>query len=377
MASSSDRPSERRRRRQAQAMATQGSDKQAPARQKSAPSTQMPRRRLLIGTSLAALVIVVGIIGSALFGSQTPPPLNNAIWLGKSWTYTNRSEGEISEFASQLQQNQIGKIYAYVSTLNISNRWSGGPAGNDSFMQSQDDVVYFRETLKEAFPQSEIYGWIEIWTTSSTPDAYRFDDPDFRARVADFSQVMVDELGFDGVFLDVKPLFSGDDNFIQLIRHVRSAVGLDVPIAVALSPDLMPPDANLASIPRIAPGAFWAEADKQQVMVSVDEIAVQMYQSYRSDPVDYINWVAHHVETYASLPNADTRILISIPYYQTESAAHDPTVETIAAALDGINVGLSRLDEETRAVLTGVAIYADQTPGAEQWAVYNEKWLSR
>ena len=377
MASSSDRSSERSRRRPTQAMATQGGKNPPPSRQPRSPARiSLPKNRLFIGSSLALLVIIAGIIAAPLFRSESPAPLDNAIWLGKSWTYANRDESEITDLAAQLQQRQIGKVYAYVSTLNISSRWSGGPAGNDSFMHSQDDVMYFRETFKQAFPQSEIYGWIEIWTTPGLTGEDRFGAADFRENVAEFSSIMVDELGFDGVFLDVKPLFGGDGNFVQLIRHVRSAVGLDVPIAVALSPDLTPPAAGLAAVPGLAPGAMWAAADKQQVMAAVDEIVLQVYQSYRDDPVDYINWAAYHVETYASLSDADTRILISIPHYQGNDG-HDPAVETIAAALDGVNIGLSRLDEQQQAALTGVAIYADQDLGQEQWEVYSEKWLTR
>ena len=85
------------------------------------------------------------------------------------------------------------------------------------------------------------------------------------------------------------------------------------------------------------------------------------------------------MRTYISLLNEDanTRILISVPNYQAGSIAHSPSVETIAAALDGVTVGLTGLDEAARASLTGVAIYSDQDLSQEQWNIYQDKWLNR
>lgn len=379
MDSSSDKPaSERSRRRSTQAMATQSGDKRSGQTRRERP-VRRSRRRLLIGIPLVILVAVGAVIGSSRFGNDQPRSLDNAIWLGKSWTYAGRGDGEINDLASRLEQNQIGKIYAYVSTLNISSRWSGGPYGNDSFMQSQDDVVDFRQALKQAYPASAIYGWIEIWSTSGSAGEYRLGDRDLQQNIADFSSRMIDELGFDGILLDVKPLFGGDDDFLQLIRHVRSAVSVDVPIAVAVSPDLTPDDSEVASVARIAPGTMWTAVDKQQVMAAADEIVLQLYQSYRDNPLDYIHWVAYHVRTYIGLRDeeANTRILISIPNYQAGSIAHSLAVETIAAALDGVTVGLAGLDEAARPALTGVAIYSDQDLSQEQWNIYQDKWLSR
>ena len=375
MDSSSDKPtSERGRRRPAQAMATQGGQHNTQTRR--ARRDQQPNRLLIVGIALVILAALAVAIGPSLFGSEQTSPLDNAIWLGKSWTYDGRSDSELTDFASQLQQNQIGKIYAYVSTLNISSRWSGGPYGNDSFMQSQDDVVDFREAFKQAYPQSEMYGWIEIWATDSAGD-YRLDDQDVQQNIADFSSRMIEELGFDGILIDVKSLFSGSGDLLQLIRQVRSAVSVDVPIAVAVSPDLTPDDDTVGAVAQIAPGTMWSAADKQQIIAAADEIVLQLYQSYRSSPLDYINWVAYHVKTYIDLLDEDTRILISIPNYQTASVAHSPSVETIAAALDGIRVGLASLDDERQSALTGVAIYSDQDISPEQWSVYQDKWLSR
>ncbi len=377
----SDKPTtERSRRRQAQAMATQGGDRQSDASSRQTQRGRRVRSSKVINSMLIAsfLVIFVGIVAARLIISQDrSTPIENAIWLDKSWTYASYDEGELADFAQQLRQNQIGKIYAYVSTLNTNNLWAGGAEGRQSFIQSQDNVAAFKDAIKEAYPDSAIYGWIEIWAYTQSGE-YRLGDSDFRERVADFSNNIIEDLGFDGVFLDVKPLFRATEDFFQLIRDVRTAVGVRIPVAVSIAPDLTPKNVELASIPDIAPGTRWAAWDKRKLLISVNEVVLQMYQSYRSDPLDYIHWVAYHVETYLNMLTADStiRLLISIPHYQAASPAHDLSVETIAAALDGVKVGLSRVDEEKQDLLTGVAIYTDRALSQEQWDIYNEKWLS-
>lgn len=381
MASSSDKPTtERSRRRQPQAMATQGGDRQS---DDSSRQTQRGRRvkssTVIYSAVIGSLLVIfaVATVARLIISPDEPEMLENAIWLDKSWTYASPNEGELADLAEQLRQNQIGTIYAYVSTLNTNNLWAGGADGRQSFIQSQDDVVAFKDALKQAYPESIIYGWIEIWAYAENGE-YRLDDSGFYERVADFSHNMIEEFGFDGVLLDVKPLFGANSDFFQLIRDVRSAVDLRIPIAVVVSPDLNPIDAGVASIPEIAPETMWTAEDKQQALISANEVVLQMYQSYRSDPLDYIHWVAYHVESYLNLLHAEsiTRVLVSIPHYQAESPAHDLSVETIAAALDGVRVGLSRLDEERQNLLTGVAIYTDRALSQEQWDIYHKKWLS-
>ena len=112
-------------------------------------------------------------------------------------------------------------------------------------------------------------------------------------------------------------------------------------------------------------------------MVSADEVVLLMYQSYRQEPLDYINWVAYHVETYVNELETDTNVLVSIPNYGGASSAHNPAIETMEKALAGVSEGLRRLDEAMRPLLTGIAIYSDEQLSQSEWNVFREKWLQR
>lgn len=379
-----------KRRKEKQAMVVRGGTKRTTSNRQQIrpqdkiklPPIRLPKNPIIFGIPLAILVIV-GVIGAlALFKNAEPESFNNAMWVDRSWTYGDYTEDELSQFAERLKANRIGTVYGYVSTLNINNNWSGGQQGTGSFMQSRDDVTDFVDDLKRFHPTVNVYGWVEIWTTLDSEDGYRLDDEELHDNIADFSRRMINELGFDGVFLDVKPLFTDNEDFLKLMRTVRASVGLDTPIAIAVPADLTPDDENVSQVEGIAPNTMWDANFKQRVMISANEIVITVYQSYRDNPLDYMNWVAYQVETYVNLIsdlelNTDTKILVSIPNYQTESDAHDPTIETIAAALDGINIGLGKIDEEMQPLLTGVAIFSDRDLSDTQWDIYQQKWLNR
>ena len=344
---------------------------------RSEPQVSTPIWRILFGIS-AGILIVAGVVFGlgALKGGETVT-YDNGIWLDRTWTHGRVADARISEFAGRLKQNQIGKLFAYASTLNMDGRWTGGAQGEGSFMESRADVADFVQRFKERHQAAAIYAWIEIWANLDPADGYRLDSMALHENVADFSRLLVEGLGFDGIMLDVKPLFDENDDLIRLIRSVRSAIGLEKPIAVAVPADLTPTDRGLVPLTSIAPGTMWSSNYKQRVMVSADEVVLLMYQSYRQDTLDYINWVAYHVETYVNLLGGDTRILVSIPNYGGPSAAHNPSVETMSAALDGVILGVSRLAEDDKSRLTGVAIFSDEYLDQSQWNLYRETWLQR
>ncbi len=336
-----------------------------------------PRNRLRVAT-IGGVIVIAGFAFGAFFNRESETlPLNNAIWLDRTWVYGDIGDAQMLEFADRLVAHRIGKAYVYVSSLDIDNRWTGGPQGADGFMNSRLAVAQFVDAFKSQNDRVDLLAWIEIWTHLDRVDGYRLDDTNLHQNIADFSRLLVDQLGFDGVLLDVKPMFAGKDDFIRLIRRVRSAVGSEHTIAVAATADLTPHDLRLQEIPTIAPGTMWSSNFKQRIMVLADEVVLLMYQSYRQSRLDYVNWIAYHVETYVNLLEANTDILVSIPNYGGASSAHNPEVETMEAAIDGVREGLRRLDEVERALVTGVAIFSDEQLSEADWALFREQWLQR
>ena len=336
-----------------------------------------PRNRLRFVSAASAVIIAGAVVGSLAMRRPVAEPLNNAIWLDRTWIYGDLESGRLRAFADRLIENQIGTAYAYVSSLGIDNRWSAGLQGEGSFTNSQPAVAEFVRAFKSQSDELRVYGWIEIWTHLDNGDGYRLDDANLHSNIADFSRHLVTQLGFDGVLLDVKPLFSDNDDLIRLIGRVRSAVGADLPIAVAVTADLTPQELRMQNVESIAPGTMWSPSFKKRVTVAANEVILLMYQSYRQEPLDYVNWVAYHVETYIDEVEPGTKILVSIPNYGGASSAHDPAIETIENALNGVSKGLRRLEEEKRPLLTGIAIFSDEQLSQSDWDSFRESWLQR
>lgn len=324
----------------------------------------------------AAVLLVIGVV--ALLGLINPPEAEtypNAIWLGRNWTYSDRPDSDFESLAAEMRESNVGTVYAFISSMKVDGTWSGDPDGRNRFTEVEESVLSFAGRFRQVFPEVTLYAWIEVRAT--TPEGYRLDSTQVQQTVADLSRTSIETYGYDGVLLDVKPLFDGNEDYLQLLRTVRGSVGLDATIAVAVPPDLTPTDADLTLPPQIAPGTVWSAEYKQRVVLQADTLVVTAYNSYLTSPLDYINWVAYQVQAFMNAPGdiqTDTRVVISIPAYDDNLPAHDSSVESIASALDGVRRGLEAFDETLLPRLRGVAIFPDRDLTPEDWRTFREKW---
>lgn len=339
------------------------------------PEIRLPNSPLLYFVPLAVVIVLGVVLLLALLKDEEPGAAPNAIWLDTTWTYTRRSDDELIALARTLRENQIGTVYAFVSSLKDNLTWSGDVTALNRFNEVEPSVSDFVQRFRQVYPEARLYGWLEV-RVDLAADGYRLDDEALHAAVAGFGRSVVSQLGFDGVLLDVKPLWSASEDLLVLVRAVRGSLGLDTPIAVVLAPDLTPPELE-NNPPIIAPDTLLEAEFKRRVALQADQIVVMAYQSYRDNPLDYIEWVAYQVQAYTdaigALPAA-ADLIISLPLYTNSPPAHDATVETLAASLDGVNLAMMRLEEDA-ALLAGVAIYSDRDLTAEDWLIFRDKWL--
>lgn len=331
---------------------------------------------LLIPAGVVVLIVVILLLGLINPPENTSAP--NAIWISREWSHGEHSDEEVAAYAQQLRENRIGQLYVYVSSLRDDNAWSGLGDARNSFFDAEPRVQTFLTQMRSAYPNAQIYAWIEISTEAA--DGYRLDRDQVRVTAASFSSRMVTRLGFDGVLLDVKPLFAENDDFPALVRAVRGEIGLDTPLLVTVPPDLTPSGTSLLLPEIIAPGTEWSDEYKQRIALQADTLIITAYNSYQSDPVGYIEWVAYQVETYTTAAmeiDSATRIMVSVPDYAEFLPAHDASIETFAGALDGVVMGVQRLSEEDSLVFAGVALFSDSALSEDDWRIYREKWLSR
>jgi hypothetical protein len=326
------------------------------------------------------LLLIFGVIfGLNLFKDEAVVADPNAIWAGTEWTYERRGEEAVNVFAQKLREHRIGTVYAWVSWINGQGQWSGNSSGTMPFAEREESVLEFVQQFKVAYPEADLYAWVGFPVTG-TGIPYRLNDPMIQDTVALFSRRMIEEFGFDGVFLNAEPVWNDNaEDFVQFLSRVRLEIGSDAQISVAIPPDWTPLGASIPQPRLVVPGTEWDKEFKQRVALLTDELAVMSYNSGLTNPVDYITWTAYQVEVYARAVDeldVDTRVMIGIPTHENELPAHDVMVENVSSALAGVTQGLANAGDAA-STISGVAIYAEWTTTEVEWLQFKQGWANR
>jgi hypothetical protein len=219
------------------------------ARQIKVPAVVFPRgSRVLIGVVGAVLFVAILVIVLGRVRNNAPTTQPNGVWLGTEWTFADHTDAEMTQLAQDLRGDRIGTVYAWVTTLQSDNSWRD----EDKF----DKVKTFVQQFKKAYPEAILYGWVSI-PSENPPGTTRLSDVPLQQQVADFSKRILDEFGFDGVFINAYPVWDDDQNFLALLRAVRLSVGIDARVSAAIPPDWSPSTSGVPQPPLIAAGTEW------------------------------------------------------------------------------------------------------------------------
>lgn len=330
--------------------------------------------RFVIAVIGAIIVVGAVLLISGLINPPEAKEAPNAIWLDSQWTYGNRSLDEMNVLTSKLQTAQVGHLYLYITSMLEDATWAG--INDQPFNTLDEPIRQYVQQWRTAYPNAKLYAWIEV--QADAPE-YRLDSPQLQRVVGDLSKQAKEEWAFDGIFLDVKPVFDDNKDFPTLLQTVRRSIGLQTPLAVAVPPDLTPTDAGLDLPPQIAPNTVWSREYKQRIALQADVLVVSAYNSYLDDPLTYIQWVEYQVQAFVgAMSGIDTasRLVISVPNYATRSPAHNANIESLAGALDGVRRGKAALAEVQQPFLQGVAIFTERLLSEEEWNIYQEKWAA-
>ena len=385
----------RRRRERQQAQSSVQTTSRRVRRQLSpAGSFQLPvinARILQTGAFVAGALtfMVVIILGVGMLKNEPDVPDPNGFWLGPDWTYVVHEDEAIDSLVAELQEHRIGEVYAHVSELNFDGTWTGLPEESNRFDEVENRVIALVQSLHERYPSLTIYGVVNV-RSDLDDDGYRLDDDGLKNAVTDFSARVVNGLGFDGVLLNVQPVWNGDESFLALIRAVRDAIGDDASFAVMTPPDWTPTDADIPVPGNIAPGTVWTQDFKRRVaLLQVDQIVVRAFESYfsreqNSSSTDYADWLAYQVATYADaigyLEN-NTKLIVAISTegdvrVQETLVVRDESIETLQAAIDGVIHGLELAGDDA-SVFQGIALYSSADTDASEWRQFKNSWVER
>ena len=318
---------------------------------------------LLLAVVSAAVVTLVLLL---IFLRPRVPEARNAIWLGIDWGQDVHTDEAVENLANLLRSEGIGTAYVWLSWLQEDLTWS-----DTTF----ENMPAFVAQIRHFYPELRLDAWIGLPT--ELPD-YRLGEADVRDGVNAIVQRALTEFAFDGIHLNAEPVWSGDEDFITLLRGVRQSIGPEAWLSVSVPPDWNTGIPGIPAGPLTTPEAYWSAEYKQRVAFLANELTVMAYSSGLSTTQDYETWMAFQVTRFveALVPVKDlgTRLVIGIPTYDAEPPGHDPAVENVQTAVAGIKRGIDA-SGENGALVYGVAIYANWTTDANEWAAYRQLWL--
>lgn len=341
------------------------------------PDFRVPYVRQLALVALAVVFMIALIILVGLFKNDPAQAEPNAVWLSAEWTQTVHDDSDIQSLVEQLRDKKIGTVYAWVGWLRPDGLWGITPDQEGDFNEVETQVQAFSEQFNRLYPEAQLYGWLNIPVLPTADGSSPLASEELLGSVSAFSLRVSNRLNFDGVFLDVEPVFNNDNAYLTLLQRVRGTIGQDILLGASVPPDWTPLDVDVPTPSVIAPGTVWDMEYKQRVALLVDDLVVQAFNSYLTQPSDYVQWVAYQVQAYADAVDAlqtTTNIVIGVPMFEENLPAHDVTVETLASAINGVQLGL-RQAGDAAPIVTGVAIFREDNMTDDDWHTFDSQWL--
>jgi len=322
------------------------------------------RRRLLaVVIALALGALVADYYLYPRWATVRGPDFNtgaNGLWLRYWWYFGERSDRDREQLAQQLTRNEIRYAYFHVRYVTASGTL------RYHYPQPARRLV---QALHAAAPGVEVLAWVYAGNARAAGGPIQLADARVRENMVREARWLVEECGFDGVQWDYEVCRDGEEPFLDLLRQTRAALPRGKLLSVA-APMWMP-------LPLSARGEGWTEAYFAQVAAACDQVAVMCYDSGIPLPRAYV-WLvrqqAIHVTRAVAASQAPCRVLLGLPTYEAGPRSHYPHAENLRLALQGVREGLAD-PRSDGSVFAGVALFADYTTDAQEWAEYVRLWL--
>jgi hypothetical protein len=330
-------------------------------------------RRARLLTRLAALLLLLGAVAGlgyfayAPVGDTAAHPFNhdrNAVWLQHRWLERPHSEAEMEALFAKLRGRGIAYAYPHLIPFDASGRLPP---------HDREQLRSFLASARRVAPELKLLPWIgglRRGHRRQRPGTIELADLSQRQRMVAEARGLVDE-GYDGVHVNVEPVDDDNDEFLALLRALRTAVGDKRELSLAAT---RPAPLGLPRAPNFA----WSPDYYARVAAIVDQIVIMAYDTAAPTPSlyrRYVSWAARSVAGALDASGSDARVLMGIPTYEPYGFMHRRGVETPENALAGVVAGLRGLG--AGGTFEGVAIYAEWTTDEREWRMYERYWRNR
>lgn len=227
------------------------------------------------------------------------------------------------------------------------------------------------DAVHRELPGVRVQAWLGD-VVAPEKDGLHLDRPEVRDKItASAGQVL--DAGFDGVHFDLEPVHSGSAGFLALLDQVHALTAArGVPLSVA-APQIDPLP-GLHQVGALVSGhpKWWSQEYFGQVARRAEQIAVMSYDTSMPVASLYGGYVAQQTALALEVTPPSVDLLMGLPAYWDDTWTHRGSAETVAAAVRGVRLGLSRGAADRPAF--GVAMYADFSASEADWISYRHDW---
>ncbi|MFF5182477.1 hypothetical protein ACFY30_01615 [Streptomyces sp. NPDC000345] len=319
---------------------------------------------LLLLTPVLASQIALGVnyLGDPADGTRTRN--KDAIWLGHAWVDGRKDDADVKALAGRLRDTGMRDLYVHA-----------GPLEHDGTLPATAyaRAAWFITAVHREAPGVRVQAWLGDRLASESPNGMRLERAATRAAVVRSTREIL-AVGFEGAHFDLEPLHSGDRNYLALLdtlHEVTRARGAQLSVA-AHQIDPVPGFHSFWGTTTGHP-KWWSQRFFGQVARRVDQIAVMSYDTMQPLESTYGGYVAQQTSLALEVTPSSTDLLMGLPFYRENRFGHWAHAETVAAAVRGVRLGLSRTDADRENF--GVAAYVDFTATQTDWASYEKGWV--
>lgn len=339
------------------------------------PEKRGPRpwvRRVRRTALVLALVLIVPLLAveTALRVNYMGDPAEgtytrgrDAMWLGHAWVDGRKKDADVTALARRLKDTGVRDLYVH-----------SGPLEHDGTLprSAYPRARWFIDAVHREMPGVRVQAFLGDVLANGGPEGLELSDAATRTEVVRSAGQVLDA-GYEGVHLDLEPLHSDDAHYLDLLDDLRGVTrARDAQLSVAAHQiDPLPHLHSVAGFVADHP-KWWSQKFFGQVARRVDQIAVMSYDTARLFESTYGGYVAQQTSLALEVTPPTTHLLMGLPFYYESNPGHWGHAETVAAAVRGARLGLSRTDPDRG--LFGLAPYIDFAATETNWKEFEDGW---
>jgi hypothetical protein len=317
---------------------------------------------VLVPVLAAEAALRVNYVGDPAEGARTRG--KDALWLGHAWVDGRKTDADVRALGRRLKDTGVRDLYVHA-----------GPLEHDGTLppSAYAGARWFIAAVHREAPKLRVQAWLGDVLASESPDGMRLERAATRAAVVRSTREIL-AAGFGGAHFDLEPLHSGDGDYLALLDALR-AVTRARHAQLSVAAHQIDPVPGFHAFWGATTGhpKWWSQRFFGQVARRVDQIAVMSYDTMQPLQSTYGGYVAQQTSLALEVTPASTDLLMGLPFYRENRFGHWAHAETVAAAVRGVRLGLSRTDAD-RANF-GVAAYVDFAATEADWRSYQRGWV--